>query len=125
MSKKRLSTLRKEINGKQVKYKEPFRSGLVMDAILLCPPGGEAVVIKPYGYTPKEVRSRLNKHLHMNITLSRVSAPEFCLARHNVEESTRACLERIAKIPLGGTYNFKTVTGRTSGGGNPSCPYTP
>lgn len=125
MSRKRLETLRKEINGKQLKYREPFRSALKMDVLLICPPGGKSVVVKPYGHTPKEVRDMINEHVHAGFSLEKVSAPSFCIAKHDVCEATRATLEYIAKIPQGGTYNFKTATGMTSGCGEPSCPYTP
>lgn len=124
MKKRTLEELQKEINGKQVKHVRTAEAELVMDALMIWPPGGEQVSIKPYGYIPEEVLAILIKYDYTEITLEEVSMPEFCLASHNTKDNEYA-LGKLADLPEGGDYAFYKITGKRSEFeiGLPTCPY--
>jgi hypothetical protein len=118
---KEIERLQKGINGKVVKWSSPSEwEGLVLDAILLWPPDGQKVTLKPYGYKPRELSNLLGEFFD----LERVSHHSFCLSSLNVEDDTVKYIKRIADIPENGEYIAEKLYAEWGGtGDNPSCPY--
>ena len=109
-----LDQLRKEINGKQVVY---VQDALKMNALMISPPGGEGVSIKPYGYTPEET-SKMLRGSGFDYSVGEVSKPEFCLLFCKLKEDVRCHLETMADMKSESKLSLGT-----RGIFNPSCPY--
>jgi hypothetical protein len=120
-----LERLQKEINGKVVKWVNKSNPEIYIDAILLWPPGGEQISVKPYGIDV-EVYYMLLHHneKHEYWSLDELSQPSDCLSSHKELTSKHKLpmLRKIAAIKDEGVYIFEDVIPDT-GGGNPSCPY--
>jgi len=126
--------LRKEINGKQVVWVDGERE---IEVILLSPPKGDEIVVKPYGYTPEEL---LEIYKDCSYDLETFADPKFCLASfETIDEENLEVAERINEISNGGTLDFLVITkGHEENStskpgeqdiidiitGNPSCPYS-
>ena len=122
-----LERLQKEINGKVVVYTS---AGVVLDAILLWPPKGEQVSVKPYGHSPEEIATIVAEAGHRGFDAEYFSRPEFCLAALRTGGKTFNILAPvIAEIEEGSLYDSdelgrmveKTNVGLDLTG--PSCPY--
>ncbi|MCK5020764.1 MAG: hypothetical protein KAS32_27330 [Candidatus Peribacteraceae bacterium] len=121
-----LEELRKEINGKQVVWVDRDFPRMRIDAILICPPKGKEVSVKPYGYTPKQFsRKLIRKDGYRHCTIKYVSRPEYCISLHSICGKTRRMSEELADIPIGGEYCFEEITVGLIAGDSPSCPYAP
>ena len=122
-----LDELRKEINGKQVIYVDPR---IKVDALLICPPGGSQISVKPYGYTPEELQSIYRKADWLR-SIKELSDPKFCILSYRIDEGDEAdeLLNWFADISGEGfTLNVKDVEdisrkSQMHSGGSPSCPY--
>ena len=120
-----LKELRKEINGKQVVYVKDS-CNIRFDALLICPPNGEQVSVKPYGYEPEEIVAAYHEGGWGWVELETVKAKEFCFAACNVVEKVRHILEKLADMPDKGVVDWGKVTGDSTTslfGDQPSCPY--
>jgi len=131
MSKRTLDELRKEINGKQVVYVD---GNIKVDALMICPPEGEQVSVKPYGYEPERLLELIEKGGYEGWTVEEISAPEFCFASYKIkgkDPKKMKVLERLANIPDGGTHCFEEIIKGSEEHGpegtilpsSPSCPY--
>jgi hypothetical protein len=123
-----LEQLQKEINGKRVVYREKGVA-IALDAIILWPPKGEKVTVKPYGITPEEIRrvviaSGLVSEEDM-ISIEEISKPDFCFSAFKVGgQDWDGVVRRFASIPEGGEYYFEAIAPpKYDTWGQPSCPY--
>jgi len=123
--KSKLEKLREAINGKQIKYEEShYPDEIMFDAILLCPPGGDKVSVKPIGTTPEEIlKAHEGRVGFQHFDLEHVSRKEFCFSTHGVHEANIEILSALAEIPQGGVYNFVSICGESPWSASPSCPY--
>jgi hypothetical protein len=142
--KEEIKKICEQINGKLVKYVETEETNTVIDAILLAPPGGTKVSVKPYGYTPKELadiyikggektRGRAISAQEKQICFDNVSSKHYCLSTFGIIDNDPEQLEvlrRIANLPEGSEFYYKEITlgyGNVLKNqidyGNPSCPY--
>ena len=131
MSEKTIEELCKEINGKEIIH---VSGGLQIKALFLCPPKGEVVSVKPYGYSPEEVATLLESAGFGGYTAEDTNDPTFCLSTYRVDEKGRNVLQRLADIPDNGVHEFNVIikdfeaeaSGREDKNPlapNPSCPY--
>lgn len=126
MGERTLEELRKEINGKQVVYADA-EMNVRFDALLICPPDGEQVSVKPYGYSPQEILQRYHDAGENWVELGAVSAKEFCFLSARAREKNREALEKLADLKDGAIVQLSTLTDDDPVsrilGGQPSCPY--
>ena len=131
MEERTLEELRKEINGKQVVWVEV---GIKMDALLIWPPGGGQISVKPYGYEPEEIADMLKKAGFNGYDVEEVSKPEFCLSSARTDKpEIHGFLCRVADIQNEGVFDMDILVqgfeekASTRHGNplaiNPSCPY--
>lgn len=119
-----IKTLMEKINGKEVEYiRHDSEASLRMDVLLICPPDGGTVSVKPYGYTPAQVADILEKGGIEGYTARETGDPSFCLATHPTTPEFIETLKELAKIPVGGVYCFDFVTANGSDGKAPYCPH--
>lgn len=124
--KNEIAELMKQINGERVVWVET--DGARIDSILLAPPGGHKVTVKPYGYTTKELVAILEDNYFRGYTEDIVSRPSFCLTSYLVEKKdSERVLTQLAELPENGEHDFTTILSRANSSdrslGNPSCPY--
>ena len=68
--------LKSELNGRTCVYRGDDDVWDGADCIILCPPDGAILSVKPFGYTPEE----LLEYCNGNRSLDHVSQREFCFA---------------------------------------------
>lgn len=121
-----MAELMKQINGKLVVYESSSNTEIHIDAILLAPPGGSQVSVKPYGYTPKEILDIYHKAGEAWVRLSMLESPDFCFASSDTVESNLKSIRAIAKLKQNtGVFNIATLDRghKVSPFSSPSCPY--
>jgi hypothetical protein len=122
-----LERLQKEINGKEVVYKD---EGFQMQAILLWPPDGGQISVKPYGHSPEEILAVVEGAGFGGWKIEDFEKPEFCFASLRVEGDVFDILApMIAQIEDEGIYDtnkFANAVAKENRGLDlvgPSCPY--
>jgi hypothetical protein len=124
---KELERLQKEINGKVSLWVSEDES-FAIESIMIWPPDGDQVSVKPYGYDPEELYILLNLNGRKDsiISLEELRSPQFCLSDYPISCS-KVVLQNLANVKEGGTHNFNDIMGNQFAGlfgtGNPSCPY--
>lgn len=104
-----IAELMRRINGKQVVYVDDNIKGCAINAILLAPPGGEVVTVKPYGYTPQELLELITAIGYNGYSLEKVTNVHFCLGEGNVKRVNIKTLEAVANIEDGGEYHTSII----------------
>jgi hypothetical protein len=117
----------KKINGKEVTYIE---GGVEIPAILIWPPGGEQVSVKPFGIKADELADRFMVAFgappeERGRILSEVGDPSFCLSEFPVgivDYDVTDTLKKLAVIGDNGKFIYHEIT-HVDGMGLPTCPY--
>ena len=118
-----IKELMRQINGKEVVFTVDIFPKLRLPAILLAPPDGPLVTVKPL-CTPEAIIKECKKHAQgWSITLQRASKPEYCFASHITSESNISILQELAELSVGSDYSFAAVTNNAFSASRPSCPY--
>ena len=126
---KEMERLQKEINGKVVVYWDST-SNIKLNAILLWPPNGGQVSVKPYGHSPEEILAAVDNAGIEGWVIEDFKKPEFCFAALQLGGKVFDILApMIAQIEEEGIYDtqrFADVVEKENKGldlTGPSCPY--
>jgi hypothetical protein len=124
-----LERLQKEINGKVVVYFDS-ETGIKLSAIMLWPPDGGQVSVKPYGHSPKELLAAVENAGIDGWDIEDFKKPEFCFASLRVGGDVFDILApMMAQIEEEGIYDtekFASAVAKENKGIDfvgPSCPY--
>jgi hypothetical protein len=128
---KELERLQKEINGAEVTFYDirPDNGRLWngLDAVLLFPPDGDTVTVKPYGYTPEQ----LLEYSDGRHSLQDIEDPTFCFSSVQLKAcqflpiSEEQVLSQLSKMALREEFDLGSVMRhfKQTDTGHAYCPY--
>lgn len=128
-----IKELMKQINGTEVVYQDEEEDIVGFKAIILAPPGGSHVTVKPLEDSPEEVLEKFHAIGAKNLTLEMVKKPTFCYLELPITsaESNMQTLKNIATLKTGDVCEATTIIHQSESdkligaftSKKPSCPY--
>lgn len=129
-----MEELQKEINGKLVVWCSGMLDDLTLEGILIWPPNGDSLSLKPYGYDPEELY--LNFHMHRDDSLAHINESrwtleyfyraEFCFASVKMMSSgtpdKRQFINAVAELSSGDIFKLSDLTPNSKNAGA-TCAY--
>lgn len=116
---KEIKELQEDINGKEIVYVNG--DGDEFNAIMIFPPDGKSVAVKPYGYTDDELVSALES-VGYDSPRDYMTRPEFCFAI--ISSSFITTLKYLAIAPINSKIQLSKIKdGEISNLTSVHCPY--